>query len=157
MTLWTLVIASVVYPLLAHVGVARGKNVGDVLTEIQIERTVYISADWCADAEIGKAYPAQIDKELGWAQATGMTTMRVFLHDALWQQDAPGFQKRIDTFLTIAAKRHIKPIFVLFDSCWDPDPKLGPQRPPIPVFVKGPRARSVGRTRRRSTACSPRA
>jgi hypothetical protein len=63
MTLWTLVIAAVTYPLLAHVGVARGKNVGDVVTEIQIERTVYISPDWCADAKIGNAYPAQIDKD----------------------------------------------------------------------------------------------
>jgi hypothetical protein len=44
----------VVYPLLAHVDVARGKNVGDVVTEIRIERTVYISPDWCANAEIGK-------------------------------------------------------------------------------------------------------
>jgi len=69
MTLWTLVIASVVYPLLAHVDVARGKNVGDVVTEIRIERTVYISPDWCADAEIGKTYPAQIDK--------GHTTIRL--------------------------------------------------------------------------------
>ena len=75
---------------------------------------------------------AEIDKELGWAEGLGMNTMRVFLHDALWQQDAPGFQKRIDTFLAIAAKHHIKPIFVLFDSCWDPDFHLGPQRPPIP-------------------------
>ncbi len=32
----------------------------------------------------------------------------------------------------IAAKHGIKPMFVLFDSCWDPEPKLGPQRPPIP-------------------------
>jgi hypothetical protein len=63
MTLWTLVMASVVYTLVAHVDVARGKNVGDVVTEIQIERTVYISPDWCAAAEIGKAYPAQIDKD----------------------------------------------------------------------------------------------
>jgi hypothetical protein len=62
MTICVLVIASMVYPLLAHVDVARGKNVGDVMTEIQIERTVYISPDWCTDAEIGKAYPAQIDK-----------------------------------------------------------------------------------------------
>ena len=62
MTLWTLVVASIVYSLLAHVDVARGKNVGDVVTEIQIERTVYISPDWCANAEIGKVYPAQIDK-----------------------------------------------------------------------------------------------
>ncbi len=76
--------------------------------------------------------PARIDKELGWARQMGMTTMRVFLHDLLWKQDAAGFKQRIDAFLTIAAKHHIKPIFVLFDSCWDPQPKLGPQHPPIP-------------------------
>src|SRR4051794_24388146 len=51
--------------------------------------------------------PATIDKELGWAQGMGITTMRVFLHDALWQQDAPGFRKRIDTFLAISAKHGI--------------------------------------------------
>ncbi len=76
--------------------------------------------------------PAQIDKELGWAEAMGMNTMRVFLHDLLWQQDAAGFQKRIDRFLTIASAHHIRPMFVLFDSCWDPLPHLGPQHPPIP-------------------------
>jgi hypothetical protein len=75
---------------------------------------------------------ARIDLELGWAQKLGMNTMRVFLHDLLWQQDPAGFKQRIDRFLTIAAKHNIKPIFVLFDSCWDPEPKLGPQRPPIP-------------------------
>ena len=43
-----------------------------------------------------------------------------------------GFEKRIDQFLTIAARHHIRPMFVLFDSCWDPLPHLGPQHPPIP-------------------------
>lgn len=76
--------------------------------------------------------PAEIDKELGWAEGLGMKTMRVFLHDLLWQQDSGGFTQRIDRFLTISAKHHIRPIFVLFDSCWDPYPKPGPQRPPIP-------------------------
>ena len=76
--------------------------------------------------------PPQIDKELGWAEGLGMNTMRVFLHDLLWQQDAAGFKQRVDTFLTIASKHHIRPIFVLFDSVWDPFPKLGPQHPPIP-------------------------
>src|SRR5215469_10959836 len=76
--------------------------------------------------------PQQIDKELGWAEGLGMNTMRVFLHDLVWQQDAPGFTQRIGTFLTIADKHHIRPIFVLFDSVWDPFPKLGPQHPPIP-------------------------
>lgn len=76
--------------------------------------------------------PVTMDRELGWAQAIGMNTMRVFLHNLLWEQDPDGFKKRINTFLTIAARHHIRPIFVLFDSCWDPFPKLGPQHPPIP-------------------------
>lgn len=73
-----------------------------------------------------------IDRELGWAEGIGMNTMRVFLHNLLWEQDPAGFQKRIDRFLTIANRHHIHPIFVLFDSCWEPFPKLGPQHPPIP-------------------------
>jgi len=76
--------------------------------------------------------PQEIDKELGWAEGLGMTTMRVFLHDLLWQQDSAGFTKKIDSFLGIASKHHIRPIFVLFDSCWDPNPHLGPQHPPVP-------------------------
>jgi GH35 family endo-1,4-beta-xylanase len=76
--------------------------------------------------------PAEIDAELGWAESMGMNTMRVFLHDLLWQQDAFGFIKRMGEFLTIASRHHIRPIFVLFDSCWDPIPQLGAQHPPIP-------------------------
>ena len=75
---------------------------------------------------------ATIDRELGWAEGLGMNTMRVFLHNLLWEQDPEGFKKRVDTFLSIAARHHIRPVFVLFDSCWDPFPKLGPQHPPIP-------------------------
>jgi hypothetical protein len=93
--------------------------------------------------------PQQIDKELGWAENLGMNTMRVFLQDLLWQQDAAGFQKRIDQFLTIASKHGIRPAFVLFDSCWDPHPKLGPQHPPIPGvhnsgWVQSPGASALG-------------
>jgi hypothetical protein len=76
--------------------------------------------------------PDEIDREFGWAEALGMNTMRVFLHDLLWQQDAAGFQKRMDRFLTIAARHHIRPVFVIFDSCWDPRPHLGPQHAPVP-------------------------
>lgn len=95
--------------------------------------------------------PATIDKELGLAEQLHMTTMRVFLHNLLWEQDAPGFKRRIDQFLAIAAKHHIKPLFVLFDSCWDPDPKLGLQHPPIPGvhnsgWVQGPGAARLADT-----------
>jgi hypothetical protein len=74
----------------------------------------------------------EIDRELGWAEGLGMNRMRVFLHDLLWQQDPEGFKQRINDFLTIADKHHIKPDFVLFDSCWDPNPELGPQHEPVP-------------------------
>lgn len=75
--------------------------------------------------------PQEIDKELGWAQDLGATTARVYLHDLLWQ-DSTGFKKRLDQFLDICAKHNIKPILVLFDSCWDPHPKLGTQHEPVP-------------------------
>jgi hypothetical protein len=92
--------------------------------------------------------PPEIDKELGWAEGLGMNTMRVFLHDLLWQQDSAGFQKRLDTFLGIASRHHIRPVLVLFDSCWDPNPKLGPQHPPIPGvhnsgWVQSPGAKAL--------------
>ena len=87
--------------------------------------------------------PKRIDLELGWAASLGMNTMRVYLHDLLWQQDAEGFKRRLDTFLEIAAKHRIRPMFVLFDSVWDPLPQLGPQREPTPGvhnsgWVQGP-------------------
>jgi hypothetical protein len=95
----------------------------------------YLPADAINELEMWQADTfdsKEIDKEFGWAEGLGMNTMRVFLHDLLWQQDAEGFKKRLDTFLEIAARHHIRPVFVLFDSCWDPNPKLGPQHPPIP-------------------------
>jgi hypothetical protein len=76
--------------------------------------------------------PKRIDLELSWARRLGMNTMRVFLHDLPWHQDPAGFRARIDTFLKIAAKHQIKPMLVLFDSVWDPNPKLGKQRAPRP-------------------------
>ena len=91
--------------------------------------------------------PDQIDKELGWAESLGMNTMRVFLHDLLWQDQA-GFRQRLDQFLTISERHHIRPLLVLFDSCWDPLPQLGPQHPPIPGvhnsgWVQSPGARAL--------------
>ena len=72
----------------------------------------------------------RIDMELGWAEGLGMNTMRVFLHDIVWQQDPSGYRRRIDKFLGMAKKHKIRPILVLFDSCWFPFPASGIQ--PVP-------------------------
>jgi len=55
--------------------------------------------------------PTLIDKELGLGESIGMNTMRVFLQDQLWAQDPRDSKQRLDTFLTIAAKHHIR-------LCW---------------------------------------
>lgn len=73
-----------------------------------------------------------IDRELGWAEGIGMNTMRVFLHNIPWQEDSQAYLHRIDDFLKVADKHHIKILFVIFDSVWDPEPKAGKQREPRP-------------------------
>lgn len=76
--------------------------------------------------------PREIDKELGWAEGIGLTTLRVYLHDMAWKQDPAGFKERMKTFLSIADKHHIKPLFVFFDDCWNADGATGRQPEPKP-------------------------
>lgn len=93
--------------------------------------------------------PRRIDTELGWAQFYGHNTARVFLHDQLWAADQRGFQTRLGQFVDIAARHRIKPLFVFFDSCWDPQPRAGRQRAPRPGvhnsgWVQSPGAERLG-------------
>jgi hypothetical protein len=93
--------------------------------------------------------PGRIDAELAMARRLGLNTIRVFLHDLLWAQDPHGFLRRLMQFVAIAASHAIKPLFVFFDSCWDPHPKLGPQHAPVPGvhnsgWVQSPGAERLG-------------
>lgn len=95
----------------------------------------YIPADAVNQLEMWQAdtfNPVEIGHEFALAQGIGMNTMRVFMHDLLWEQDSQGYRRRIDQFLSIASRHGIRPIFVIFDSCWDPFPQLGAQHMPIP-------------------------
>jgi hypothetical protein len=91
--------------------------------------------------------PRRIDTELGWAQFYGHNTARVFLHDQLWAADQRGFQTRLGQFVDIAARHRIKPLFVFFDSCWDPQPRAGRQRAPRPGVHNSGWAQSPGAER----------
>ncbi len=91
--------------------------------------------------------PKLIDKELGLAEGIGMNTMRVFLQDQLWKQDPKGFTQRLNVFLNIAASHHVRPLLVLFDSCWETNPHLGPQHPPIPGVHNSGWVQSPGKER----------
>ncbi len=76
--------------------------------------------------------PATIDRELGYAEGIGLNAMRVFLHHVAWEVDPVGFKKRMDQYLAIADKHHIKTMFVFFDDCWDANCGPGKQRAPKP-------------------------
>jgi hypothetical protein len=74
-----------------------------------------------------------IKRELAWAnQRWRMNVVRVFLHILVWIDNRDAYFRRIDTFLEIAQKNNIKVMFVLFDECWNGQPKLGKQPDPIP-------------------------
>lgn len=76
--------------------------------------------------------PSTIDRELGWAAGLGFNTVRTYLHDLAWEVDPVGFKQRIHTFLEIASRHGIRPILVIFDDCWNGDPRIGPQPKPQP-------------------------
>ncbi len=99
---------------------------------------------------------ATINKELGWAASLGMNTMRVYLHDLVWENDEQGFYDRINIFLDIAKKHNIKIIFTIFDSCWDPFPKAGQQRAPQPYVHNSGWVQSPGQDALKDSTQYPR-
>ena len=118
----------------------------------------YVPSDAINELEMFQAEtfnPTLNDKELGLAESIGMNTVRVFLHDQLWLNDAPGFTRRLNEFLAIAARHHIRPLLVLFDSCWEPNPHLGPQHPPIPGVHNSGWVQSPGKERLIDPAMEP--
>jgi len=88
--------------------------------------------------------PATIDRELGWAAGIGFNTVRTYLHDLAWEADASGFKQHINTFLDVASRHGIRPILVIFDDCWNPNPKLGVQPAPKPGVHNSGWAQSPG-------------
>ena len=73
-----------------------------------------------------------ITRELGWAADLNYNVVRIFLHNLLWESEGQDFLDRVDRFLDIADSFQIKAMIVLFDGCWDPQPRLGRQLPPRP-------------------------
>ncbi len=125
---------------------SENKKSGDVKTEAEREvwskekaNTWYADQPWPVGADYTSSNAinqlemwqaetfdsALIDKELGYGEGIGMNTMRVYLHHLAWQIDKEGFKNRMNTFLTIADKHHIKPLFVFFDDVWNDTYKEG--------------------------------
>lgn len=95
----------------------------------------YIPSNAINQLEMWQAETFDIEinlRELGWAAGLGMNTVRVYLHDLAWRVDPSGFKQRMERFLEITASLAIRPLFVLLDDCWNPEPGPGVQPAPIP-------------------------
>ncbi|MBW8885344.1 MAG: endo-1,4-beta-xylanase, partial [Planctomycetia bacterium] len=93
--------------------------------------------------------PTSINRELGWAESLGFTSLRVFLHDLAWKEDEAGFYERVNQFLGIAQQHHLGVMLVIFDGVWNPLPKPGKQPTPRPHlhnsgWVQSPGAEILG-------------
>ena len=89
-----------------------------------------------------------IRRELGWAGDLGFNTARVYLHDLVWGADPDGLKERMDLFLDSATRVGIRPVFVIFDDCWNKEFSLSKQPEPRPgvhnsVWVQSPGSRVV--------------
>lgn len=51
------------FTLKATIGVGKGDFAGSYVTELRIDRTVYLSKDYCAAAGMFGEYPAQVENE----------------------------------------------------------------------------------------------
>ena len=87
-----------------------------------------------------------IDRELAWASSMKFNSMRVFLHNLIWEHEGEEYLDRIDQFLEISASHNIRPMFVFWDGCWDPNPHYGKQPEPRPYVHNSRWVQSPGRT-----------
>jgi uncharacterized protein (TIGR03790 family) len=93
--------------------------------------------------------PRTIDEELGWAERCGLTSARVFVQYVVYEADPQGLIGRMERFLEIADKHRISVMFILFDDCFIPEPKLGKQPNPVPGVHNSQWTASPGDRRKR--------
>lgn len=74
----------------------------------------------------------QIEKELGWAEDLGFKTLRVYLSSVVYENDPDGMKERMSNFLDICKNHGIKPLFCIFDDCWNKESAYGKQPEPKP-------------------------
>lgn len=90
-----------------------------------------------------------IDQELGWAAAVGMNSLRVFVQYVVYEAEPEKLIKRMERLLEIADSHGISVMYILFDDCFRPEPKIGPQPDPIPGVHNSQWTSSPGETRKK--------
>ncbi|MBI5835252.1 MAG: 1,4-beta-xylanase [Armatimonadetes bacterium] len=96
-----------------------------------------------------------IDRELGLAQDLGFNTVRVFLNYVVWEDNPVALKANFGQFLTLADKHGLVTLPILFDDCFKPEPRVGPQEAPEPGVHNSQWVQSPGASRRDNRAAWP--
>ena len=76
--------------------------------------------------------PEVIERELAAAQKQlGITTLRVYLHNLVYDAEPEPFLARIEEFLEICDRHGIRPGFTFFDDCWNHTNVTLQTQPPV--------------------------
>ncbi len=99
--------------------------------------------------------PITIDRELRFAEALGLNSLRVFIQYVVYEDDATRLLERLDAFLELASGHGLSVMPVLFDDCWLAEPFLGDQAPEPRPGIHNPYWQSSPGKRRTSLAFRP--
>jgi hypothetical protein len=92
-----------------------------------VRGAVYVRSDAVNAVQMWEEYwdhTDVLDRELSFAHLYGFNMVQVYLHWIVWDKHHEEYCKRIDDFLTRAAKYHLKVNFIFWDDCGNVDPSL---------------------------------
>ncbi len=103
----------------------------DTLDYSQIRGANYVPSYASTSIAMWKNFDPQVmDRELGYAERLGLNSVRVFLQYVVYENDRAQFLARLEEFVSLADQHHIRPMIVLFDSCFGDEPAIDKDQSP---------------------------
>lgn len=129
----------VVRLILQMIAVASPAVIGALHAATPVDTSAWVGANYTPAYCVNQVQmwhdfkPEVIDKELAAArELLGINTLRVYLHNLVFDGEKTEMLERIDQFIGICARHGIKPGFVFFDDCWNhAGIEFGPQEPAV--------------------------
>ena len=85
----------------------------------------FIPSYAATDVEIWNRFdPGVVDRELGYAERLELNSIRIFLQYHVYELYPQKFLKNVATFVDLCDKHGIKPMLIVFDSCFGVSPSI---------------------------------
>ncbi len=121
-----------------------GATIEEVPDFSQIRGANYVPSYASTSVGMWKDFdPQVIDRELALARRLSLNSVRVFLPYVVYEDDPQTFLKHVERFVELSASHNIRPMFVLFDSCFGDEPSL--DKADSPTWVNNPGYSRIGK------------